>query len=99
MRTIEATDFVTPQRPVVEAAGLLAIAVSGEIRAHGSVTVSLKGLRGVSSAFFNTLFADVARSSGTPALSSALKLETDSNAQREVLERSLKAVLRDLLGK
>jgi hypothetical protein len=75
----------------VESAGVVADAVVVYLADHDEVVVDLSGVRGVPSSFFNVLLLRVAEAFGAAALDSRVRFTLDSDAQQDVLNRSLSA--------
>jgi hypothetical protein len=90
---VVAMDHWSPQDSVVENAERLADAIAAALASPGQVTVSLKGLRGITSSFANVILARTAQEVGGVAARARVVFETDTELQREVLARSLEAVI------
>lgn len=89
---VKAMDYWHPQDSIVDTAARVADAVSNALRGQRRLTVSLKGLRGISSSFANILLQRIVADHGSSALDERVLFETDSHAQAEVLRRSIEAV-------
>jgi hypothetical protein len=90
---VVAMDHWSPRDSVVENAERLADAIAAALASPGQVTVSLKGLRGITSSFANVILARMAREVGGVAARARVVFETDTELQREILARSLEAVI------
>lgn len=88
---IIARRFLSPSQSVVVAAEELAREVIAQLDAGGDVAVDFRGVRGVSSAYFNAFFQEVSRVRGVQVIL-ALVCQTDSEAQRQIIEKSRRAV-------
>jgi hypothetical protein len=96
--TLRALDHYLPNGSVVASAEALAAAVLAEWKMSGMARVSFEGLRGVSSAYFNTLLLVLCPTVGVTQLTSTIEFVTDSKAQRDIFDRSLQAVLKSVSG-
>ena len=85
-------DYWRATDPIVETAQRVADAAAEVLARHGSVTVSLRGLRGISSSFANVLLQRLVSELGPDRLESLVHFETDNAAQADVVKRSLEAV-------
>lgn len=93
---IDGAQFVAPDRGVVDSAKQLAGMVINALNSSPKVIVSLSGIRGLSSSFFNTLLSDVASVHGVSSLYDRLDFAFDSNAQKMIFDRSFAAVTRSV---
>lgn len=89
---LRASDFWRPSESIVDGAERLAEAAVAALRLHRRITISLSGVRGVTSSFANVLLLRILQEIGTTAISERVTFETDSEAQKQVLERSVAAV-------
>ncbi len=87
----QAADFTDPDENMVQSAERLASAILDKLADQEKVIVSLRGMRGVSSSYFNVLLRSVATSFGAAALKDRISFLFDSFAQELVYERSLKS--------
>lgn len=85
---IEAKDFIRESRPVVECAADLSHEVVRQLRAGASVVVSVHGVRGVSSSFFNVLLKEVGAELGGNFGSGRFDVDLETATQRMIYERS-----------
>lgn len=92
--TIAAADYIDPLESAVSAAMRLAEVVLTHIRSGTPVLISLVGLRGLSSSFFNVLFRRIASEFGEDALEHFVRIGYETETQRLIAERSLCAVRR-----
>jgi hypothetical protein len=86
--TLNSVDFIKPDRPVVESAELIAAEASRLLSSGASVILSVRGVRGVSSSFFNVILSAVAESLGNDFSESRFEVDTETATQRMVLQRS-----------
>lgn len=92
---IVATDYVDPDGSVVKSGLRLADAVLCALGEAESVIVSLAGLRGASSSYFNVFLRRIYEAAGRDVLDSGITLEFASALQREIYDRSRQAVMHD----
>ena len=88
---INSKDFIDDRRPVVESAGLIATEASRLLRGGASVVVSVCGVRGVSSSFFNVILSVVSEELHGDFSAGRFNVETDTATQRMVYQHSLNA--------
>jgi len=88
---IVAKDFVDDTRPVIESAALIAAQAAALLRQGSQVVISVHGLRGVSSSFFNVVLAGVADVLGPDLVNGRFSVDTETVTQRMIFERSLDA--------
>ncbi len=91
---VHARDFIDESRPVVESAGRIAVELSKHLRAGGCVVLTVAGVRGTSSSFFNVILSGVAEALCNDFSDQRFTIETDTPTQRLVLDRSLLAFKR-----
>jgi len=89
---IAASDYWRDTDPIVDSAARLAEAIVLALRSGGSDTVSLRGVRGITSSFANVLLQRVVEEFGPSAIRDRLHFQTDSETQKRVLDRSLEAL-------
>ena len=99
MQTIKATDFLDSRRDIVESAAILADALVERINQGGGVEISLAGLKGIPSIYFNVVLLRLAEAFGPEVLENQVKFQFSSESQRYVFERSLDAVRKSLIQK
>ncbi len=87
--TIRALDFTVQDEKLVDSAERLAGAITDSLGEHDRVVVSLKGLRGVSSSYFNVILRNLVSSIDLVAVEERVKFQFDSLAQEMVYQRSL----------
>ena len=90
--TINTLDHLDPSRPVTETAEVVAGAVLRGLDSGGSVTVSVRGVCGVPSSFFNVILKAVQQHVGGRVDPARLGFEFDSKLQEMIYQRSLDAV-------
>lgn len=96
-QTIHATDFVSSRTAPVQWAAALADAVLSTVhRGQEHVEVSLVGLKGSSSSYYNMLFARLAAVMPAEAVVSVVRFVYESSAQQMIVEHSRKVVLANL---
>lgn len=88
---IEATDHLDPDGSVVRSGVALADAVVRALNEAGSVTISLKGLKGASSSYFNVFLRRIEEACGLAEIGRHIHLTFESNVQRMVFERSFES--------
>ena len=89
---IAASAYWRDTDPIVDSATRLAEAVVSSLRSGGSVIVSLRGVRGITSSFANVILQRVVEEFGPEAVKDRLRFQTDSETQERVLARSLQAL-------
>lgn len=89
MASIIATEFVNPQGLIVESGLLLAARISAALTAGEAVEVSLAGMRGLSSSYFNVILGTLVEGFGLPAIENRVRFVFDSQAQQQTYRRSL----------
>jgi len=97
MEKIEAKSHLHPEGYIVESANLLADAVLEFLRSQSEVEISMIGMRGTSSSYFNTIIQRIVQEIGVEAMERRVKFIFDSNAQREIFGRSLAAVTKSVV--
>jgi hypothetical protein len=84
--TINSNDYIGSHANVTESAALIANEATRQLKAGARVVVSVKGVRGVSSSFFNVIFAAVSDVlGGNP---DRFSVATDTATQRMIFQRS-----------
>jgi hypothetical protein len=97
MFNVQGITFIDRNGSVVGSAKKLAQAVVSALITHDKITVSLTGLRGVSSSYFNTLLSDIVATHGADAIFNRINFQFDSDAQRSIFQRSFDAVTKNLM--
>jgi len=92
--TVKASDFVNPNGSVVDCAQMVAAEVASALRSGDNVRVSVRGLRGVSSSFFNVILATVGDAIGSQLTDARFDVETETEVQKLVYRRSLEAFMK-----
>lgn len=92
--TLSALALTDMERSIVENAEILAAAILVELKADRSVIVSLAGLRGAPTSYFNLILRRLVDEVGEAAMRTRVAFEFDSPVQRLVYERSLAAITR-----
>ncbi|MBI5851040.1 MAG: STAS-like domain-containing protein [Planctomycetes bacterium] len=91
---IRSIDYCNPDDRIVDSAQRVAAAVIAACGTTDVVTVSMDGVLGASSSFFNVLLSDVVASLGPEAIGTRVRLTGLTRTQQAVFERSRQAVLR-----
>ena len=89
--SIDAASYAQDDRPVLECAERVAVETHRILATGANVVVSVRGLRGVSSSFFNVILAKVAASLPAQSIATRFSVDTDTETQRFIFERSLQA--------
>lgn len=88
---INSKDYIDDTKSVVECAGLIASEASRLLMSGANVVVSVRGVRGVSSSFFNVILSAVAEVLRHDFGNGRFQVETETDTQRMVFQRSLAA--------
>jgi len=88
---INATDYIQPHLSVVDCAIEIGRVVTKVLKEGGSVRLSFRGVRGVSTSFCNVIIAAVADALGGRPTSDRFDVDIDSALQRQVYQRSFQA--------
>ncbi len=91
--SLDARDFFDPQGSVVDCAARIAHEVVRQLSTGAAVCLSVHGLRGVSSSFFNVILSAVFENFDR-SVRDRFRVDTETDTQRIVYERSLDAFLR-----
>lgn len=91
-RRINTRDYVDGSQSVVDSASQVADEVSRRLNNGQNVVLSVRGVRGVSSTFFNVILNAVAQVLGTGFASDRFSVETDTETQEMIYRRSLEAL-------
>lgn len=97
MKRLLATDFRDPSGIIVESAQRVADAIVGVLQTDGEVIVSMEGMAGVSSAFFNSIIKAVQQKVGENAIH-CIHFEFTSELQKQIYERSRIAIIHSQAG-
>ena len=89
---INAKDFIDESKPVIDAANAIGAKAAAQLRAGGSVIVSVLGVRGVSSSFFNVILSAVAPILHNDFSDERFVVETETKTQSMILKRSIDAL-------
>jgi hypothetical protein len=89
---IETLTFINPAVPIVDTAQAVGEMVAKELRRGSSVVVSLRGVRGASSSFFNVLLRLAQDASDGTLDHARLAFDFENQVQRLVYEKSLAAL-------
>jgi|HubBroStandDraft_4_1064222.scaffolds.fasta_scaffold452093_2 hypothetical protein len=92
MTKIDAKDFIAPDGLIVGSGELLARRLVELLSSGHDLEVSMAGLRGVSSSYFNVVLHTLSEQFGPEIFSRRITFSFDSKPQREVFERSLASV-------
>lgn len=87
-------NYVRDGSAVVDTATEIADVAAAALLRGSSVIVSLRGVRGISSSFFNVLLATVYAKCPQASAGDRFVIETETETQRQVLLRSVQAVQR-----
>ncbi len=90
--SLKATSFLDSTGSIVGSAGRFADELVRNLRDGRSVNVSMEGMRGVASSYFNVVLQRITKELGIEALD-RLRFQWDSTAQKVVYQRSLKSLL------
>jgi hypothetical protein len=90
--SLNAAAFMDSTGSIVATAGRLADELMRHLRDGHSVNVSMRGMRGVASSYFNVILQRITKELGMEALD-RLHFQWDSAAQQVVYQRSLKSLL------
>lgn len=90
---INARDYIDQTRPVVDSAGDVARESARHLRAGSRVVVSVRGVRGVSSSFFNVILSAVADVLRNDFSDRRFDVETETATQQMIYQRSLAAFM------
>jgi hypothetical protein len=96
MTLVEAKNYLDPEGSIVVSAALLADVVLGKLNAGEDVTISLLGLRGLPSSYFNTILLPLVEAVGIAAVRQRVRFQIESEVQRQVFQRSLDAVAKSV---
>ncbi|HTW93998.1 MAG TPA: hypothetical protein VMD30_04330 [Tepidisphaeraceae bacterium] len=94
--TIDASKFLDKQGLAVESALLLATAVLDHLGRGETVEVSMVGMRGVPSSYFNVLLSRIVDGFGVGAMDGRVTFRFDTRTQREIFHGSLESVRRSV---
>lgn len=92
---IDAKRFIDESASVIDSAMRIGLEALGPLRAGQDVIVSVRGVRGVSSSFFNVLLATVSSELGAGTGRSRLTVDTETRTQAMVWDRSKAAFDKD----
>lgn len=87
--SISATDCLDPDGSVVRSGVAVADAALKALEENDVVIVSLQGLKGASSSYFNVFLRRIEEGCGLSEIGEHIQLEFDSKIQKMVFERSL----------
>lgn len=90
--SLSALALIDMERTIVENAEILAAEVVKRLSTGAAVSVSLVGLRGITTSYFNLVLRRIVKSIGFESLSERVTFEFDSSLQRLIYERSLQAI-------
>ena len=91
MTCVEATAFLDPQGLIVASASRLADAILEHLQGEDEVVVSMAGIRGASSSYFNTVLLRVVEVLGDQAVH-RIRFQFTTKAQEQIYRRSLDCV-------
>jgi hypothetical protein len=93
---LQVSDFAQQSVDVVSCASIVANVAADHLRTGERVVVSVAGVRGVSSSFFNVLLAGIGSALGSDFGGGRFDVETETETQRLVYKRSLAAYLKSV---
>ena len=85
---VVATEHLDPDGSVVKSGIALADVALRTLEQDGTVRISLKGLKGASSSYFNVFLRRIEEGCGLAEIGRRIKLEFGSNVQETVFQRS-----------
>lgn len=88
---IAATDHLDPSGSVVKSGVALAEAALRALERAGTVRISLKGVKGASSSYFNVFLRRIEEGCGLAEIGEHIQLEFGSRIQEMVFQRSLES--------
>lgn len=88
---IAASDHLDPDGSVVKSGFMLADAAVKAIEEHGRVRISLKGLKGAPSSYFNVFLSRIEEQCGLAEIGDHVLLEFGSKVQEMVFRRSFES--------
>ena len=91
--TILARDYCKPDYSQVDAAHQIATAAVAALSTQDRVRISMEGVLGAASSFFNVILLEVVEALGREAITSRLEFKFSLRHQEDVYRRSLMAVL------
>lgn len=91
---VSARDHIDPDGSVVRSGMALAEAVLRELKSSASVEVSLEGLHGASSSYFNVFLRRIDEECGIAEMGEHIHVRFGSRVQEMVYNRSLESVSR-----
>ena len=89
--TIRVKDFVEESRSVVDCAAAVGLEAARQLRSGAAVIVSVRGVRGVSSSFFNVVLSTVAPALQNDFSEGRFSVDAETDTQALVYQRSLAA--------
>jgi STAS-like domain of unknown function (DUF4325) len=96
MIIIQAKDHLDAQGLSRESASLLADAVVARLNDGADVEISLSGLNGMPSSYFNVVLLRIMREFGVDAINRRVKFQFDTEVQRQVFQRSFDAAAKSV---
>jgi hypothetical protein len=87
--TVIAKQFLHPRGRIVDSAARLADEVTRQLESHETISIDLRGMRGLSSSYFNLLLQRVMSVTTPDAFSQRVTFLFDSAAQEQVYQRCL----------
>jgi hypothetical protein len=91
---ITASDHLDPDGSIVKSGIILADAAVKALEEHGRVRISLRGLKGASSSYFNVFLRRMEEQCGLAVVGDNVLLEFGSKVQEMVFERSFDSLKR-----
>lgn len=91
MTHLMATDHLDPDGSVVRSGVALADAAIRALEKGGSVSISLRGLKGASSSYFNVFLRRIEEACGLGEIGRDIHLEFDSSVQEMIYQRSFES--------
>ncbi len=95
--TINAVELFDPAKPVAESAIALSDRILKDLSGGVPISVSFSGVRGAASSYYNIVLHRIKTTFGVEILRTIparIEWRFDSDAQRTIFDRSLKAILK-----
>jgi hypothetical protein len=93
---VDAREFIDPQGSIVESARLLGLQVQQVVKSRQQpVEISLLGMKGLSSSYFNLLLRMLIEVTGVDQVRDRVRWRFDSPLQKSVFERSWSVISKE----
>jgi hypothetical protein len=96
MVTLEATHFLDPDGSIIGSASLMGQAAWEKLQAGEDVRISLVGLKGLPSSYFNIVLLRLIEALGVDAVRHRVTFQFASAAQKQMFQRSYDAVAKSV---